>query len=209
MQYDYVNQFLATVAQDFVVSSDITWDTQYGTSGCGFVLRSDGNKNALNQYLVISTRGASGHVLFGTMSQGDLVSGRDIYAYGIDPNFNWENNATNRLTVVGRGNLFSIYSNDTFIGEVNPGAPVSLPGIPPVPQQPANVGDVDAMNLYRRQLAEQQAVATQITADYQSRQREAAGADKFFERGFVAMVVLSESGRSVCTFENTWLWLIE
>jgi hypothetical protein len=209
MQYDYVNQFLATVARDFVVSSDITWNTQYGTSGCGFVLRSDGNKNALNQYLVISTRGASGHVVFGTMSQGDLVSGRDIYAYGIDPSFNSANDATNRLTVVGRGNLFSIYSNDTLIGEVDPAAPVRLPGLPPVPKQPANTGDVDAMNLFKRQVAEQQVVATQITADFQKRQREAAGAEKYFERGFVAMVVLSESGRSVCTFNNTWLWLIE
>lgn len=209
MQYDYVNQFIATVARDFVVSSDITWDTQYGTSGCGFVLRSDGNKNALNQYMTIATRGASGHVLFATMSNGDIVSGRDIYAYGRDPNFQWGNNVTNRLTVVGRGNTFTIYSNDTLIGEIDPGAPVSLPAIPPPPQQPPDVGDVNAMNLYRSQLAEQQAVATQITADYQSRQREAAKAEKYFERGFVAMVVLSESGRSVCTFENTWLWLIE
>jgi hypothetical protein len=209
MQYDYVNQFIGTVAKDFVVSSDITWNTQYGTSGCGFVLRSDGNKNALSQYLVISTRGASGHVLFGTMSRGDLVSGRDIYAYGIDRSFNWENNATNRLTVVGRGNLFTIYSNDTLIGEIDPAAPVRLPGLPPVPKQPSNTGDVDAMNLFKRQVAEQQAVATQITADYQKRQQEAAGAEKYFERGFVAMVVLSESGRSVCTFNNTWLWLIE
>ena len=43
MQYDYGNQFLGTVAEDFVVSSDITWNTQYGTSACGFVVRSDGN----------------------------------------------------------------------------------------------------------------------------------------------------------------------
>jgi hypothetical protein len=209
MQYDYLNQFLATVAQDFVVSSDITWSTQYGTSGCGFVLRSDGNKNALNQYMVIVTRGASGHVLFATMSDGKIVGGKDIYAYGRDPNFQWGNNVTNRLTVVGRGQIFSIYSNDTLIGEVDPTSPVSLPAIPPAPKQPANVGDVGAMNFYKKQLAEQQAVATQITADYRARQREAANADKVFKRGFVAMVVLSESGRSVCTFNNTWLWLIE
>ena len=209
LQYDYLNQFVATVARDFVISSDITWNTQYGTSGCGFVLRSNGNKNALDQYMTVVTRGSSGHVLFTTMSKGDIVSGRDIYAYGKDPNFNWGNNVTNRLTVVGRGNTFSIYSNDTLIGEVDPTAPVSLPGITPVPKQPANVGDVDAMNLFRRQLAEQQAAATQITADYQARQREAADAEKVFERGFVALLVLSESGRSVCTFENTWLWLIE
>ena len=209
MSYDYVNQFLATVAQDFVVSSDITWSTQYGTSGCGFVLRSDGNKNALNQYMVIVTRGASGHVLFATMVNGDVVGGKDIYAYGRDPNFQWGNNVTNRLTVVGRGSTFSIYSNDTLIGEIDPSAPLSLPAIPPAPKKPANVGDVGAMNLYNQQVAEQQAVATQITADYRARQREAANANKIFERGFVAMVVLSESGRSVCTFENTWLWLIE
>jgi len=209
MSYDYVNNFLATVAQDFVVSSDITWSTQYGTSGCGFVLRSDGNKNALNQYMVIVTRGASGHVIFSTMSDGKVVGGKDIYAYGKDPNFQWGNNVTNKLTVVGRGNLFSIYSNDTLIGEIDPSTPVSLPGIPPVPKAPANTGNADAMNLYKKQVAEQQAVATQITADYNARQRAANNADKIFERGFVAMVVLSESGHSICTFDNTWLWLIE
>lgn len=209
MSYDYINNFIATVAQDFVVSADITWNTQYGTSGCGFVLRSNGNKNALSQYMTILTRGASGHVLFVTMVDGNVVGGKDIYAYGLDPNFQWENNVTNRLTVVGRGDMFSIYSNDTLIGEIDPSTPISLPAIPPPPQQPPNVGDVDAMNLYRKQVAEQQAVATQITADYQARQREANSTDKLFERGFVAMVVLSESGRSVCTFDNTWLWLIE
>ena len=198
LRYDYLNQFVATVAKDFVISSDITWNTQYGTSGCGFVMRSDGNKNALNQYMAIVTRGASGHVAFTTMSDGEVVSGRDIYAYGKDPNFNWGNNVTNRLTIVGRGLLFSVYSNDTLIGEVDPTAPVTLPGIPPAPNVPGGGGK-----------AEQSAVATQITADYQARQREAANAEKSFERGFVALVVLSESGRSVCTFQNTWLWLID
>jgi len=198
LQYDFLNQFVATVADDFVISSDITWNTQYGTSGCGFVLRSNGNERALDQYMAIVTRGASGHVVFSTMSDGDIVSGRDIYAYGKDPNFNWGNNVTNNLTVVGRGLTFSVYSNDTLIGEVDPTAPVSLPGIPPAPNLPGAGGK-----------AEQNAVATQITANYQARQREAANAEKAFDRGFVALVVLSESGRSVCNFENTWLWLIE
>lgn len=198
LQYDFLNQFVATVAKDFVISSDITWNTQYGTSGCGFVLRSNGDQLALDQYMAIVTRGASGHVAFTTMSDGDIVSGRDIYAYGKDPNFNWGNNVTNRLTVVGRGLTFSVYSNDTLIGEVDPTAPVSLPGIPPAPNVPGTGGQ-----------AEQNAVATQITGNYQARQREAANAEKAFERGFVALVVLSESGRSVCTFDNTWLWLIE
>ena len=195
LQYDFLNQFVATVAKDFVISSDITWSTQYGTSGCGFVMRSNGNRLALDQYMAIITRGASGHVVFTTMSEGDIVSGRDIYAYGKDPNFNWGNNVTNRLTIVGRGTNFSVYSNDTLIGEVDPTAPVTLPGIPPAPKEGSG--------------AEQDAVATQITANYQARQQEAANAEKVFERGLVALVVLSESGRSLCTFENTWLWLIE
>ena len=127
-----------------------------------------------------------------------MVSGRDMYAYGKDPNFNWGNNVTNKLTVVGRGLNFSIYSNDTLIGEVDPTAPLSLPGIPPAPKVPGIGGVVDP-----------NAVATQITADYQARQREAANAEKAFDRGFVALLVLSESGRSLCTFNNTWLWLIE
>jgi hypothetical protein len=195
LQYDFLNQYVATVAQDFVISSDISWDTQYGSSGCGFVMRSNGNRLALDQYMAIITRGASGHLVFSTMSDGDIVSGRDIYAYGKDPNFNWGNKVTNRLTVVGRGLNFSVYSNDTLIGEVDPTAPVVLPGIPSAP----NAGGA----------AEQDAVATQITSNYQARQREAANAEKAFDRGLVALVVLSESGRSVCTFENTWLWLIE
>ena len=39
-QYEYVNQFLTVLAGDMVVSSDITWNTTTGLSGCGFVLRS-------------------------------------------------------------------------------------------------------------------------------------------------------------------------
>ena len=60
MQYDYVNYFISTLAADFVVSADITWDAIGSASGCGFVFRSDGNEDALNQYLAILTRVASG-----------------------------------------------------------------------------------------------------------------------------------------------------
>jgi hypothetical protein len=106
-QFDYANQFMGTVVRDFVAFADITWNTDYGTSGCGFVLRSDGNQEAPSQYVTLATRGTSGHVIFITMSQGEIVTGQDIYAYGLDPNFQWQNNTTNRLTVVGRGEQFS------------------------------------------------------------------------------------------------------
>ncbi|MBT3391331.1 MAG: hypothetical protein HN413_13085, partial [Chloroflexi bacterium] len=77
LQHDYVNDFIGTVAQNFVVSTDITWDTTTGLAGCGLVLRSNGNQDALSQYLVIATRGANGHVVFNSMLDGKLRNGID------------------------------------------------------------------------------------------------------------------------------------
>lgn len=209
MSYDYVNHFIATVAQDFVVSGDIYWDTQYGTSGCGFVLRSDGNKDALNQYMAILTRGASGHLVFAFMQNGDVVTGRDIYAYGRDPNFVWGNRVTNRLTIVGRGSKFQIYTNGTLIGEVDASAPPALPAPPLPPEKPADETDLNAMANYQKKLKEYDEVVEQINADYARRQRDLQTADLVYDRGFIALVVLSESGRTYCEFKNTWLWLID
>ena len=124
--FDYANQFLETVAADFVVAADITWNTQYGSTGCGFVVRSDGNEEAFNQYLVIATRGAEGHVGFIVMRDGEVIvdESEDIYANGIDPLFEWQNDTTNRLVVIGRGDTVTIYTNGTMIDEIiNEGGP--------------------------------------------------------------------------------------
>lgn len=120
MQYAYANQFIATAARDFVVAADITWNTRFGTTGCGFVVRSDGNEESINQYLVIATRGGNGRVLFVTQRNGQVIDNesKDIYANGIDPLFEWQNDTTNRVVVVGRGEVFTIYTNGTKIGEV-------------------------------------------------------------------------------------------
>src|SRR3990172_3570606 len=208
MQYDYINNFIATVAGNFVVSAEITWDTIGSTSGCGFVLRSDGKEDGLNQYLAIVTRVANGHVLFATMAEGKVVTGQDIYAYGRDPNFNWQNKATNKLTVVGRGNRFCIYTNDTLIGEIDPSAPPAQPNLPPEPNKPSDETNAEAMANYLVKKAEHDAVVEQIRADFRARQQALQKADTVFERGFVAMVALSQSGRkTVCEFNNGWLWL--
>lgn len=209
-QFEYINYYIGTLATDFVVSADITWDTVGSTSGCGFVLRSDGNTVALNQYLAIITRVASGHFLFATMSKGDVVTGRDIYARYKDKSFNWENNSTNRLTIVGRGNHFWVYTNGTLIGEVDPSAPLLAPALPPEPERPANQGDPQAMAEYRKNKAEYDLIVQQIQADFAARQRSFSAENTVFERGFIAMVALSESGRkTVCKFDNGWLFLID
>ncbi|HET9587875.1 MAG TPA: hypothetical protein VFO91_03705 [Anaerolineales bacterium] len=210
MQFDYINNFIATLASDFVVSADITWDAIGATSGCGFVLRSDGNENALNQYLTIMTRVASGHILFATMAEGEVVTGQDIYAQGFDPGFDWQNQSTNRLTVVGRGDRFWIYTNGNLIGEIDPSAPPLQPNLPPEPERPVDTSDARAMANYLQQQAEYQSVVEQIEADFRARRRALANADTTFERGFIALVALSQSGRkTTCQFDNTWLWLIE
>lgn len=210
MQYDYINNFIATLASDFVVSADITWDAIGATSGCGFVLRSDGKEDALNQYLTIMTRVASGHVLFATMAEGEVVTGQDIYAQGKDPAFDWQNNSTNRLTVVGRGNRFWIYTNGNLIGEIDPSAPPLQPNLPPKPEEPADTSDAQAMANYLQQQAEYDSTVEQIQADFRARRRALQNADTTFERGFIAMVALSQSGRkTVCQYNNAWLWLIE
>lgn len=209
-QFEYINYFLGTVAADFVISADITWDTVGSTSGCGFVLRSDGNQAAFNQYLAIITRVSSGHFLFATMANGDVVTGRDIYAYNRDKNFKWQNQTTNRLTVVGRGNRFYVYTNDTLIGEIDPSAPLPGLALPPEPERPADQSDAQAMAEYQARKTEYDLVVQQMRADYARRQRAVDSVNTEFERGFIALVALSESGRrTVCEFNNAWLWLIE
>ena len=210
MQYDYVNFFISTLATDFVVSADITWDAIGSAAGCGFVLRPDGNQDALNQYLAILTRVASGHILFGTMANGEVVTGQDIYAYNVDPDFDWQNLATNRFTVVGRGNRFFLYTNGNFIGEIDPSAPPVMPALPPEPQAPVDTSNAEAMAAFALKKAEHDAVVEQIRADFRARQQAFKNADTVFERGFIAMVALSQSGRkATCQFDNAWLWLIK
>ena len=83
-------------------------------------MRSDGNEESINQYLIVATRGGNGRVIFAVQEEGevDIDDATDIYATGIDPQFQWQNDTTNRLSVVGRGDIFSIYSNGTYLGEV-------------------------------------------------------------------------------------------
>jgi hypothetical protein len=207
-QFDYANQFLGTVAQDFVLSADITWNTDFGSSGCGFVMRSDGDQEAPNQYMSLATRGSSGHVIFATMVDGEIVTGKDIYAYGLDPKFDWRNDTTNRLTVVGKGNEFFVYTNDTLIGEIDPSAAPPQPYIPPPPAEPADTSNVGAMGDYLKEKLEYDEVVKKIRADHSARVSSFEPEETIFEKGFIAFVAVSESGKTTCKFDNAWLWLI-
>jgi hypothetical protein len=208
MQFDYVNYFVTTLAQDFVISADITWDAIGSESSCGFVMRSDGNKEAMDTYLATISRVASGHFIFLTIAKGEAVTGQDIYAQDLDPAFNWQNQATNQLTVVGRGNHFWIYTNGTFIGEVDPSAPPKLV-LPPEPKQPKG-SDPVAMAAYQLAKASFEEETRMVKAEYNARMKALKNADTTFDRGFMALVALSRAGtKATCKFDNAWLWLIE
>lgn len=208
-QYDSKNNFIFTIVEDFAISADITWNTQYGTSGCGFILRSDGDEEEPNQYMVMATRGSMGHVLFTIMSEGEFVGGKDIYARGTDPAFDWENDGTNRLTVVGRGTEFEIYSNGTLIGEVDAENPSTQPALPPRPTPPDDLTDPSSFQDYQDALEDYEDQVDEIERQFQAQRRSSGDANTVFERGFAALAAMSESGRTVCQFDNAWLWVIE
>lgn len=205
----FETEFPLTVVNDFVLSADITWDTEYGGSGCGFVFRSDGKKDAPSQYLVGASRLANGHVFFAVMSQGELVVGRDFYANGIDPKFDASNGATNRLAVVGQGTTFTIYSNGTKLGEADPNDPLPSLALPDPPIRPILMADPAVAAAYRQSLAEYHRLVNQLKEEYKRRLRLWEDLDKDFERGFVALGVVAQSGRTQCEFNNAWLWLMK
>jgi hypothetical protein len=207
-QYDFANEFPSTVAADFVLSADITWDTEYGSSGCGFVMRSDGQKDKGNQYMVTITRGASGHAFFGTMAEGEIVNLWDIYAYGLDPAFSWRNGTTNQLTIVARGQKFTIYTNGTNLGTFDPSEPAPMP-LPPNPPPPPQTNDPIAKAAYNKAISEYESSVSKINSAYNMRLKLLKESDTVFERGFIAMVAVTKSGYTRCMYDNAWLWLIE
>jgi hypothetical protein len=120
LQYDYANNYLQEfVPADLVISSDITWNTQTGLAGCGFALRSNGDPEVLDQYMVILSRGLNGTVNFIVQSD-TAISGANTRSLGTgsDPQFQLQNDMTNRLTVVARGGMFTFYTNGTEIGTI-------------------------------------------------------------------------------------------
>ncbi len=209
MNFDFVNHFAATLAQDFVISADITWDAIGSESSCGFVMRSDGKEDAMDTYLATISRVASGHFIFLTVAKGVVVTGQDIYADQVDPAFDWQNGATNRLTVVGRGNHFWIYTNGTLIGDVDPSAEPKLL-LPPEPKKPKNSSNLEAMAAYQILKAQFDEEVRLVKAEYNARRKALQNADTTFDRGFMALVALSRAGaKATCQFDNAWLWLIE
>jgi hypothetical protein len=208
-QFNYANDHMQVTARDFVMAADITWDTQYGASGCGFMFRSNGDKNKPNQYMVVATRMGNGHVLFTAVADGELANVRDFFPKTEDTSFQWQNGTTNRLAIVGRGTVIEIYTNGVKVGEVDATQPPPPMVLPKAPTPPPGNADLSILQDYQYKVKEHQDLVKEMQSNYQVALGNFKNKPAIFEDGFVAMLALSESGTSVCKFDKAWLWLIE
>ncbi len=203
------NDHPEVTAADFALAADVTWDTQYGSSGCGLMFRSNGDQKKTDGYMILLTRFGSGHVLFTALSEGEIANVHDFFPKTADQSFQWQNGTTNRLAVIARGNLIEIYTNGVKIGEVDTTQPPERLSAPPKPVQPLNQNDTAAMNTYQKQMEEYNDILDQYESTYQTALGNYNERTAVFTDGFLTMIAASESGRTVCTFEDAWLWLIE
>jgi hypothetical protein len=208
MQTASANDFGSTVVGDFVLASDITLDTQYGTSGCGYVLRSNGDQEEPSQYMLILSRVTSGRAEFMTFADGQPAGMRDLYPLTFDPAFNAAQGGKNRIVVVAIGPAFTLYSNGSKLGEIRVDQPPTSPDLPPPPSTPIDSADPAAAAEYAKQMQAYGQQVGEIRATFQPTMGGLQPGETNFERGFVAMVALSESGVTHCRFENTWLYLL-
>lgn len=195
-------------AADFVLASDITWDSRYA-SGCGFMFRLDGDPNKPNAYMFIISRMATGHAVFTALVNGELANIHDFYPKDNDKSFNADNEGTNRIAVVARGNILEFYSNQAKIAEVDTTQPPTPIRMPAPPEKPLPSEGQAAMDLYRDQLEQYESYSEQMQTQFSNAQRNYAKNQAIFTNGFLGLSVLSETGRSECTFEDTWVWIID
>jgi hypothetical protein len=65
------------------------------------------------------------------------------------------------------------------------------------------------MNKYEKLLKEHQDMVSQVKTNYGIALNNYKKTQAVYDEGFVAMLGVSESGHTVCQFDNAWLWLIE
>jgi hypothetical protein len=216
----FANDYIQVPAANFVMAADITWDTKYGDSGCGFILRSDGNQDAPSQYIVLISRSASGHAYWLAQVKGQVFNFRNWYANWLDPAFEWQNGTTNRLAVVAQGPILTVYTNKTFVGKIDTSQPPPpLPEMPYEPEKPKKPGgkltpqqkaDYEAaMALYEAQMAAYNQIVSIIKRYHTAAVRAFNANDAVFEQGLVGMFAFAYSGYATCDYDNAWLWIID
>jgi hypothetical protein len=208
-QMTFGNDFMNIIGKDFVLAADVTWDTQYGDSGCGFMFRSNGDQQKPDGYMLIASRFANGRVVFMALADGEFANLRHFYPKEVDRSFEWQNGTTNRITIVARDNILEVYTNKVKIGEIDTTQPPKQPVLPPKPQPPLDQLDQNAKKIYEDQLAQYEDIVQQSQTNFQVAKTNFEAGKAVFSDGFISMLALTQGGRTECKFDKAWLWLLE
>jgi hypothetical protein len=208
-QSGFANDYQGIVARDFAMAADITWFTDYGTSACGFMFRSNGNTNKPSQYMVIITRFANGYLAFTATVDGEMSNMRTFLPRSQDKSFSWQNNDTNRLAIVMRGQIIQAYTNGVLVGEIDTTQPPpENQQTPPTYEKPTGA-NAEQLKDYQN-LIDQSSQNTDLLNSQMSDARKNFAKNKpIFSEGFLGFIGVSESGHTKCTFSDGWLFIIE
>jgi hypothetical protein len=207
-QTGFANDYPQITAGDFVMAADITWNTKNSLSGCGFMFRSNGDQVKPSQYMVLMTRTATGHAGWLALMDGEVSNFREYYPKDQDKSFNWFNDSTNRLAIVVRGDLIDIYSNGTLLGQINikEGPPDAILKAPKI-VIPENVLP-DQLDQFREAANKQDQGNNQYLAQLNDARKNFAIKKPFLYDGLLGFLGASDSGRMICTFQNSWLFVL-
>jgi hypothetical protein len=207
-QSGYANDYPQITAKDFVLAADINWYTFNSLSACGFMFRSNGDKNKPSQYMVVITRYAAGYLGFTATVDGEMSNMRTFYPTQQDKSFTWQNNATNRLAIVVRGALIDVYTNGVMIGEIDTTQPPpdSMQS-PPSLALPKNATPQQVQD-YQNQIDQNQQNIALMQGQMADAKKNFAKNKPIFSEGLLGFVDVSQSGESKCTFSNGWLFIL-
>jgi hypothetical protein len=202
---EFANDYIQMPVADFVMAADITWNSKYGDSGCGFILRSDGNPEAPSQYIVLISRSATGHAYYLAQVKGEVFNFRNWYG-----NIRWRNDSTNRLAVVARGPILKVYTNNVLVGEIDTSQPPPpLPQFPKAPEKPPGILTPEQQAAYDAAVAAYNQLTNLIKRYHTAAVRAFNSNDAVYEQGLVGMFAFAYSGYINCDYDNAWLWVID
>lgn len=141
------------IASDFVMKSDVTWESTGGLAICGFFFRSEKNFKEGKQYKYQMLR-LSGLPAWAIsyFQYGDVQ--KDVSQLRTNGAINQDQGSTNKIVLIAEGEKFTLYINDIRAG-----------------------------SFY----------------DY----------SKSMLDGQFAYLAFQESGKTTCTFNNTWVWALK
>lgn len=102
-------------ASNFVLKTDITWESTGGLAVCGFIFRSDKNieEGKQYQYRMLRLSGLPAWVI-AFFQYGEFS--KDISQIRTNGSINQDQGSTNKLILIAEGEMFTLYINDVRVG---------------------------------------------------------------------------------------------